>query len=54
MHSLPTIAQAAQYHILSLCVGSFISDPALGWLQSKEVTFPFNRCLKGEVGENIV
>jgi hypothetical protein len=31
--------QAVYYRILGLQVESFISDPALDWLQSKEVKF---------------
>jgi hypothetical protein len=31
--------QAVHYHILNLYVGGFTSDPELGWLQSKEVSF---------------
>jgi hypothetical protein len=31
-----TSENAAHYHILGLKVGSFISDPPLGWLKDKE------------------
>jgi hypothetical protein len=34
--------QAAHYHIL---VWGFISDPALGWLQSKELNSPYRKPL---------
>jgi hypothetical protein len=33
--------QAAHYHILGLCVGGFVPDLAIGWLQSKKERVSF-------------
>jgi hypothetical protein len=34
--------KAAHYHILGLCLWSFVCGPHFGWLQSKEVKFSTN------------
>jgi hypothetical protein len=45
---------AAQYHILGLEVEGFISDPALGWLQSEELGYGlFNDAASDTVVSNV-
>jgi hypothetical protein len=39
-HQSPPPDHAAQYHILSLVVGDFISVPALGWAHSAKAAVP--------------